>query len=51
MKTISFVVKNRKPRNPIAQEMFDRDGPYKPRSVAKAKAFQRRPKHQGRGWE
>ena len=47
----SFVVKTPRPRNLIAQAVLDRNGYFKPKSVQKAKAFKRKPKHVGREWE
>ncbi len=45
---ISFQLAPSKPRNVIAQAMFDRDGPYRAKRVAKAKAYKRNDKHRGR---
>ena len=45
---ISFQLAPSKPRNVIAQAMFDRDGPYRAKRVAKAVEYRRKPKHRNR---
>ena len=45
---LSFVIEQSKPRNTVAQAMFDREGPYRSKRVAKAKAYKRQDKHRGR---
>jgi hypothetical protein len=47
----SFIVKPVRPRNLVAQALLDRNGEFKPKSIQKAKAFKRKPKHVGRDWE
>ena len=46
--TLSFTIEPMKPRNRIAEEMFDRAGPYKAKKVKSAVQYQRRAKHQQR---
>lgn len=44
--TMSFLVKNVKPRNVVARDMLDRNGPYRERIVHPKKIAQnRRPKN------
>ena len=45
---LSFTVETMKPRNRVAREMLDRDGPYKPRQVKNSVQYQRREKHRRR---
>ena len=45
---LSFSIVPSKPRNVVAQAMFDREGPYRAKRVAKAKAYKRNSKHRGR---
>jgi hypothetical protein len=45
---LSFVLEQSKPRNTVAQAMFDRDGPYRAKRVAKAAEYRRKPKHRNR---
>jgi hypothetical protein len=48
---ISFTLKSVKPRDMVAQAMLDRDGPYRAKRVAKAKAYKRNDKHRNRSYE
>jgi hypothetical protein len=45
---MSFTVEPMKPRNRVAEEMFDRSGPYKPKKVKSVVQYQRREKHRNR---
>jgi hypothetical protein len=47
-KTLSFTVANTKPRNVVAQAMFDRSGPYKSKAVKVETTYKRQPKHRNR---
>jgi hypothetical protein len=46
---LSFIVEPMKPRNRVAQDMLNRDGPYKPKRVKSVVQYQRREKHRNRG--
>ena len=46
--TMQFTIPSGRPRDHVAAALLDRDGPFKPRSVKRAKAWVRRPKHRGR---
>jgi len=41
----SFKIETMKPRNRVAEDMFDRDGPYKPKRVERKDTYRRREKH------
>jgi hypothetical protein len=45
---LSFVVEPMKPRNRVAEDMFDRSGPYKPKKIKSVQEYKRRPKHPNR---
>jgi hypothetical protein len=45
---MSFVVQPSKPRNRVAEDMFDRSGPYKPKKTKSAVQYKRREKHPNR---
>jgi hypothetical protein len=45
---ISFTLKSVKPRDPMAKELLDRDGPYRARRVDPKTAYQRKPKHRSK---
>jgi hypothetical protein len=47
-KTLSFTVVNTKPRNVVAQAMFDRSGPFKSKAVKTETAYKRKPKHRNK---
>ncbi len=51
MKPVQYTYSAPNRRNEVAQAMLDRNGPFKPKSAQKAKAFKRKPKYVGRGWE
>jgi hypothetical protein len=46
---LSFTVEPMKPRNRVAEDMFDRSGPYKPKRIKSVVQYQRREKHRNRG--
>lgn len=50
MKTnlLTFTVQSMKPRNRVAEDMFNRAGPYKPKRVKSVVQYQRREKHRSR---
>ena len=45
---MSFSVEPMKPRNRVAQDMFDRSGPYKAKVQKDERRYQRREKHRSR---
>ena len=45
---LSFLVEPMRPRNRVAQDMLDRNGPYKPKRVKTDVQYQRREKHRSR---
>jgi len=46
---LSFEVKRSKSRNHAV--LFDRDLPFKPKTVKSKLTYQRKPKHSAKGWE
>lgn len=45
---LSFTVEPMKPRNRVAEDMFDRNGPYKPKKIKNVVQYQRGEKHRNR---
>ena len=45
---LTFTVQSMKPRNRVAQDLLDRNGPYKPKRTKNVDGYQRREKHRGR---
>jgi hypothetical protein len=45
---LSFTVQSMKPRNRVAQDLLDRNGPYKPKKIKSVDGYQRREKHRRR---
>jgi hypothetical protein len=45
---MSFTVEPMKPRNRVAEDLLDRNGPYKPKRVKSVVQYQRREKHRNR---
>ena len=45
---LSFTVQSMKPRNRVAQDLLDRNGPYKPKRIKSVDGYQRREKHRHR---
>ena len=45
---LSFTVEPMKPRNRVAQDLLDRNGPYKPKRIKSVDGYQRREKHRHR---
>lgn len=43
-----FTLQPMKPRNRVAQDMLDRNGPFKPKRIKSADGYQRREKHRYR---
>jgi hypothetical protein len=45
---LSFTVEPMKPRNRVAEDLLDRNGPYKPKKIKSVVQYQRREKHRNR---
>jgi hypothetical protein len=45
---LSFTVQSMKSRNRVAQDLLDRNGPYKPKRIKSVDGYQRREKHRNR---
>jgi hypothetical protein len=45
---MTFSIEPMKPRNRVAEDMFDRNGPYKPKRIKSEIQHKRREKHRNR---